>query len=212
MSSSLGPSRGPIICFEGCDKVGKTTLANKLKVRLEQEGLSVNFHCFPDRQHAIGIILNSYLKRQSEFSDEQVHQLFNTERRSVMQRYHKESPATVILDRYVYSGCAYSVAKGKLSLDWCVSQETDLPKPDLIFYVKGDLSKIIQRKDFGEDRFDKINFQKKVSSIYDQLFKKEVNVCTLDTGLKEMHEIEAEMFKCYYNKFQGQLLGPYTYY
>ena len=74
------------------------------------------------------------------------------------------------------------------------------------------IPKIIQRKDFGEDRFDKINFQKKVSSIYDQLFKKEVNVCTLDTGLKEMHEIEAEMFKCYYNKFQGQLLGPYTYY
>ena len=41
----------------------------------------------------------------------------------------------VILDRYVYSGVAYSAAKG-LDFNWCLTCDIGLPKPDLIFYIE----------------------------------------------------------------------------
>jgi thymidylate kinase len=41
----------------------------------------------------------------------------------------------VILDRYVFSGVAYSAAKG-LDLDWCLACDRGLPKPDLLFFIQ----------------------------------------------------------------------------
>ncbi len=40
----------------------------------------------------------------------------------------------VILDRYSYSGIAYSHAKG-LDYNWCRNTEIGLPEPDTVFYL-----------------------------------------------------------------------------
>ena len=47
------------------------------------------------------------------------------------------SKTHLILDRYSYSGIAYSNAKG-IDIDWCMSPEKGLPKPDLVIYLKAD--------------------------------------------------------------------------
>lgn len=59
----------------------------------------------------------------------------------------------VILDRYVYSGVAYSAAKG-LDFNWCLNCDIGLPKPDLIFYIEINNEEINQRKGFGEEIYE----------------------------------------------------------
>lgn len=40
----------------------------------------------------------------------------------------------MILDRYAYSGAAFSAAKG-FDLEWCKNCDRGLPKPDIVFYM-----------------------------------------------------------------------------
>lgn len=55
------------------------------------------------------------------------------------------------MDRYSYSGSAYSVAKG-LDLDWCLAPEKDLLRPDAAFYLQAPIEKRIVCGDFGAER------------------------------------------------------------
>ena len=41
----------------------------------------------------------------------------------------------MVLDRYSFSGTAYSVAKG-LNFDWCMNSEHKLIKPDFVVYLR----------------------------------------------------------------------------
>lgn len=43
-----------------------------------------------------------------------------------------KSGKTLIVDRYAYSGVAFSAAKG-LPLEWCKSPDEALPAPDKVF-------------------------------------------------------------------------------
>ena len=67
----------------------------------------------------------------------------------------------MILDRYCYSGVAYSSAKG-LSLDWCKNSDIGLPKPDIVFYLNISEQDGSRRKDFGDEIYEKVEFQEKV--------------------------------------------------
>ena len=50
---------------------------------------------------------------------------------------------------------------------WLENLETDLPRPDIIFHLKGgDASK---RTDFGSELYETEAFQRKVSDAYDQI-------------------------------------------
>ena len=43
----------------------------------------------------------------------------------------------LVVDRYAYSGVAYSAAKG-LNRDWCASVDEGLLAPDAVFFLKVD--------------------------------------------------------------------------
>lgn len=40
-----------------------------------------------------------------------------------------------MVDRYAYSGVAYTAAKG-IPLEWCKTSDKGLPAPDMVFYLK----------------------------------------------------------------------------
>ena len=40
-----------------------------------------------------------------------------------------------MVDRYAFSGVAFSAAKGTLSMDWCKGPDRGLPKPDLVLFL-----------------------------------------------------------------------------
>lgn len=71
---------------------------------------------------------------------------------------------TVVMDRYAFSGVAYTAAKGAqgLDLDWCKAPDAGLPAPDLVLYMQLSKEAAAARAGFGEERYEKTEFQAKV--------------------------------------------------
>ena len=95
--------------------------------------------------------------------DEAVHVLFAMNRweaKDVMVE-KLTSGSHIVCDRYAYSGVAYTAAKG-LDFDWCLNADRGLLEPDLIIYVDIDLETAKNRGGYGEERYEKIEFQEKV--------------------------------------------------
>lgn len=69
---------------------------------------------FPDRTTKVGDLINAFLTNKQDFSDETIHLLFTLNRWESKQKMEAllMSGTTLIVDRYSYSGVAYSAAKG----------------------------------------------------------------------------------------------------
>lgn len=104
--------RGALIVFEGCDRVGKTTQIQKLADSLCSDH-PVKVFKFPDRSTVIGKLIDEFLQKKKSLDDHVVHLLFSANRWECIEEIKKqvEAGTTVLVDRYVYSGVAYSSAK-----------------------------------------------------------------------------------------------------
>ncbi|XP_061389215.1 thymidylate kinase [Musca vetustissima] len=166
--------RGAFIVLEGCDRCGKSTQSRKLVEYLENCSIPVKYMAFPERSSNIGQFINAYLTNKQELNDETVHLLFTANRWE-----HKNhilnllnSGTTLVVDRYAYSGLAYSVAKG-MSRQWCMSPEHGLPRPDVVFYLKTHVGNLLDRGQFGEERYEKEDFQTKVARTFEEIYQME---------------------------------------
>lgn len=101
---------------------------------------------------------------------------------------------TILLDRYVLSGVVYSTAKG-LDIDWCISPDIGLPLPDIVFFLNLSIDEISKRGDFGNERYEKLDFQKKVLSNFLLLKEKmpKLNWIDIDAS-RTIDSINAELF------------------
>ncbi|CAL5325624.1 unnamed protein product [Camellia sinensis] len=129
-------SRGALIVLEGLDRSGKTLQSRKLISYLEGLSYSVESWRFPDRNTGVGQMISSYLANKSELDDHAIHLLFSAnrwEKRSLMENKLR-SGTTLIVDRYSFSGVAFSSAKG-LDIEWCKALETGLLSPNLVLYL-----------------------------------------------------------------------------
>lgn len=164
------PSRGALIVLEGCDRSGKTTQCKELVNSLIVNGHQARFINFPNRTTESGILINSYLTKNKEFCDEAVHLLFALNRWETKLDMEKmlHEGVTLIVDRYSYSGIAYSVAKG-LDFEWCKTSEIGLLKPDLVLLLTMSVSAISKRGGFGEERYEVPEFQHHVMEVFKQL-------------------------------------------
>ncbi|KAK8669632.1 hypothetical protein V6N13_107057 [Hibiscus sabdariffa] len=72
---------------------------------------------------------------------------------------------TLIVDRYSYSGVAFSSAKG-LDFEWCKAPEIGLIAPDLVLYLDIPPEKAAERGGYGDERYEQLEFQKKVARHY----------------------------------------------
>ena len=73
---------------------------------------------------------------------------------------------TVVCDRYVYSGVAFTSAKpgfeGSQSLAWCRAPDAGLPQPDAIVYLTLSPDAAEKRGGFGEERYETSELQASV--------------------------------------------------
>jgi dTMP kinase len=163
--------RGLFILVEGGDRCGKSTLAKNIHAELLKQQ-KCTLSSFPDRTTTIGQMINSYLKGTTHLNNQAIHLLFSANRHEKHQEIidSLKNGTTIVMDRYVPSGVAYSAAKG-LEMEWCKAADEQLPKPDIIFFVKLDPQSAATRAGYGEERFEKIEFQEKVSKAFDQLIK-----------------------------------------
>ncbi|XP_029356271.1 thymidylate kinase isoform X4 [Echeneis naucrates] len=57
------------------------------------------------------------------------------------------------------------------SLDWCKNSDTGLPNPDLVMYLQLSPAQAALRGQFGEERYETSNFQRKVQQKFEQLIQ-----------------------------------------
>ena len=56
-----------------------------------------------------------------------------------------------------------------MSLDWCKSPDHGLPEPDLVLFIDLSPEDAAARAGYGEERYEKVDFQVKVRKMFDQL-------------------------------------------
>ena len=137
---------------------------------LKQQGTPVEAMVFPDRTTPIGKIISSYLASATEMDDHALHLLFSSNRWEAEQKIRRllEGGTTIVCDRYAFSGIAYTGAKG-LDLDWCAAPDAGLPAPDLVLYLEVPVEVAEQRGEYGEERYEKREFQAQVRAAFESL-------------------------------------------
>ena len=166
-------ARGAFILFEGVDRCGKTTQSTKLVEALKSSGVNAELWRYPDRTTSMGQMINSYLQSKTEMDDGAIHLLFAAnrwEKRAAMEAKLAEG-VTLVVDRYSYSGVAFTAAKGipGLDLEWCKSPEVGLLRPDAVLYLNMPVEAAAARGGFGEERYETSDLQKAVRANFDKL-------------------------------------------
>ncbi|CDO92292.1 unnamed protein product [Kluyveromyces dobzhanskii CBS 2104] len=187
-------ARGKLILIEGLDRTGKSTQSEKILSALGDEAVLLKF---PDRTTRIGELINQYLTDSNfELPAQSIHLLFSANRWELNSEIHSllEAGKHVILDRYVYSGVAYSAAKEIPGMDisWCFNPDKGLLKPDLtLFFSNQDSSSLQDREGFGEERYEKIEFQKRVRHTFSNVFDhiSDPNRAIVDVSDRSIEEV-----------------------
>lgn len=191
--------RGQLILIEGLDRSGKSTQSQILFEKFSPDATLVKF---PNRETKIGSIINEYLT-DSDFhlSDQSAHLLFLANRWELAQSIIDDlnEGKFVVLDRYIYSGIAYSLAKLKQSstqpemgsVDWLYSPDKGLPKPDLTIFLTLDLKELGNRKGWGEERYEKEEFQKTVKLCFEEVFTQHDKIKSIDVNGKDIEQVTA---------------------
>lgn len=166
--------RGQLILIEGLDRSGKSTQSSILLDKLPGGKLIK----FPDRSTKVGSIINEYLTNSElKLSDQTAHLLFSANRWELAGSIVNDlnNGHFIVMDRYIYSGIAYSLAKLSISndsgpemasTDWLYAPDKGLPKPDLTIFLTLSLEELSNRKGWGEERYEKENFQKAVKNCF----------------------------------------------
>lgn len=173
-------ARGAFLLFEGVDRCGKTTQAKMLVDALNAAGQKTVFMRFPDRETTIGGMIDAYLSNKAELDDRAIHLLFAAnrwERRKLILDALAEG-THIVMDRYAFSGVAFSSAKPGLDLEWCKAPDAGLPMPDVIMFMDLSIEDAAKRGEFGKERYESTSFQTIVKQRFEVL-RKEVEAATV---------------------------------
>ncbi|KAA0713090.1 Thymidylate kinase [Triplophysa tibetana] len=184
--------RGALIVLEGVDRAGKTTQCLKLVQALQQSGREAEMMRFPDRTTVIGELISSYLMKKSNLEDHTVHLLFSANRWEMvpLMKQKLEQGINLVVDRYAFSGVAFTSAKPGFSLEWCRNPDVGLPKPDLVMFLQVNPGVAEKRGEFGTERYETSFFQSTVHQRFEELMEdKSVNWRVIDAArsIEEVH-------------------------
>ncbi|NXO39614.1 KTHY kinase, partial [Locustella ochotensis] len=167
-----------------------------------------------DRTTEIGQLISSYLGREKNLEDHTIHLLFSANRweHVPMMKEKLHQGITIVVDRYAFSGVAFTSAKGNFSLDWCKHPDVGLPKPDVILFLQLSPEEAAERGNFGHERYETSSFQEKVlQSFYYLMEDKTLNWKTVNASKsiedlhREIKSIAEETMQEVQNKPLGEL-------
>ncbi|OQR71462.1 thymidylate kinase-like [Tropilaelaps mercedesae] len=171
MCSNDVSTRGALIVLEGLDRTGKSTQTMRLVEELEKRGKHAEAWRFPDRSTPLGKVIGEYLQKTKDLDDRAIHLLFSAnrwEKRAEMMNKLSQG-ITLVVDRYAFSGVAFSSAKAGLPLEWCRQPDVGLPKPDLVVFLYADIDVLKTRGGYGLERYENETFQRAVANRYAEL-------------------------------------------
>lgn len=190
--------RGKLILIEGLDRAGKSSQCVRLAERFE----NAQVVRFPDRTTAIGTLINDYLTSASANSSTQLetmHILFSANRWEAIPNIVSllQAGTTVVLDRYVYSGIAYSYVASRaagnnrkpLDLEWLAGPDNGLLQPDVTLFLKVSESVAQSRGGYGAERYEKLEFQRQVAQCFDTILPKSAHVIDANGTEKEVADL-----------------------
>uniref|UniRef100_A0A8C9KH35 Thymidylate kinase n=1 Tax=Panthera tigris altaica TaxID=74533 RepID=A0A8C9KH35_PANTA len=169
---------------------------------------------FLERSTEIGKLLSSYLEKKSEVEDHSVHLLFSANRWEQVPLIKKKlsQGITLVVDRYAFSGVAFTSAKENFSLDWCKQPDVGLPKPDLVVFLQLRLAEAATRGEFGRERYENGNFQERALRRFHQLMAdKTLNWKMVDASKsiedvhKEIHALSVDTIRAVMQRPLGEL-------
>ncbi|XP_006245581.1 thymidylate kinase isoform X1 [Rattus norvegicus] len=165
----MASRRGALIVLEGVDRAGKTTQCLRLVTALCASGHRAELLRFPERSTEIGKLLSSYLEKKTELEDHSVHLLFSANRweQVPLIKAKLNQGVTLVLDRYAFSGVAFTSAKELQLLD------------------------AASRGEFGLERYETGTFQEQVLLCFQQLMsEKNLNWKVVDASksIEDVHE------------------------
>ena len=79
-----------------------------------------------------------------------------------------------------------------MTIDWCKQPDVGLPKPDLVCFLDVSEEVAMKRADFGGERYEMTDFQRKVRGNYEKLRDSSWVTVSADGTLEQVHE---ELFK-----------------
>ena len=125
-----------------------------------------------------------------------VHLLFAANRWEAEKAIRAKLAAgtTLVVDRYSFSGVGFSAAKG-LSQEWCYAPEVGLPAPDVVFYLSVTEDVAAQRGGYGEERYERKEFQQAVATQFSKMLQQALGGCewiAVDGG-QSMADVTAEI-------------------
>lgn len=181
--------RGALIVLEGCDRTGKSSQCKLLVDRLCKDGIPAQPMRFPDRTTTVGKMINSYLTSGIELDDRAIHLLFSANRWEAVAHMKQmiEQGKTLVIDRYAYSGVAFSASKG-LDLEWCKQSDIGLPMPDLVVFLNLSIEEAEKRGDFGGERYEKRDMQIEVKRQFEALQDESWCVLDANTTIESLHQ------------------------
>jgi dTMP kinase len=131
-------------------------------------------------------MIDSYLRSKSELDDHAIHLLFSANRwelalvhlihpsmhyltfwseiRASIER-DLTAGKIILCDRYAYSGCAFTAAKG-LPFEWCRSPDIGLPEPDIVLFLDVSPEVAKTRGGYGDERYENELMQRNVRQIF----------------------------------------------
>lgn len=164
---------GTLVCFEGLDNSGKTTVINRIVEVLNFDEIPCKVFSFPNKSTLTFNVLQSYHQEFVDLHPKAAHLLYTANRWEVQEEIIKylEQGYFVFLDRYFYSGVAYSCGYNKLDISWALKVEEGLVLPDVVFYFETDKEIRKSRFNIASDcgRFDTMKTQDAVEKVFKQL-------------------------------------------
>jgi len=181
--------RGALIVFEGCDRSGKSTQCQKLMQWFQQKDTPAHLMRFPDRSTVIGGLIGKYLECNTDIEDHAIHLLFSANRWEMLSTMKKMlfEGKNIVIDRYAFSGVAFSGAKKNMELSWCKQSDSGLPKPDLVIFLDIDPVLAQDRGEYGAERYEKLTFQSQVRSNYMELKDETWKIIDATKSQDEVH-------------------------
>lgn len=180
--------KGKFIVVEGLDRAGKSSQCELLVKEVSKSG-PVELLKFPDRTTAVGKMIDAYLQSKSDLNDQAIHLLFSANRWEAVEDIKSKlnSGVTLVVDRFSYSGAAFSAAKG-LDLGWCKHPDVGLPEPDKVIFLDVSEEVAMQRGGYGNERYEKLEFQRKVRSVFQQLREPNWAWINADESVENVHQ------------------------
>ncbi|HKZ45149.1 MAG TPA: dTMP kinase [archaeon] len=201
------------IVIEGCDGAGVGTQSEILREKLMAKD-NLLFLRYPDYNDPTGMMINDFLHEKVKLSKEILFCLYALNQLKDKGKIggSLERGRVVLADRYFTANLAYQCAHGfDLQKALQFADIFEMPKPDLVIFLKVSSDVAIERKmkeKGSADVYERdLELQRKVNEMYEKMIKEGVfaKEWVVVDGEKSIEEVSKEIERIVFSKLEESM-------